>query len=80
MKINLELDLEKVNDLCNICDSSDFDVNIVAGSLIVDGCSVMGVMGLCDRTITIIPVTSDPVEIAAFYERVKPLGAYFVKE
>lgn len=80
MRILLNLDLEKVNDLCKICDTSLLDVNVVSGSLIVDGCSVMGVMGLCDRVVELKPVTTDPMEIAAFFERVKPLGAYFSKE
>ena len=75
-KIKLDLDLEQVNELCKICDSCSFDVNVSAGQLCVDGCSVMGVMGLTGRTVEITPITSDVEELADFISQVKELGAY----
>ena len=75
-KIKMDLDLEQVNDLCKICDSCSFDVNVIAGQLCVDGCSVMGVMGMTGRTVEIMPVTSDAEELADFISRVEELGAY----
>lgn len=78
--ILLYLDLEKVNDLCNICDMAPFDVSVISSNAIVDGSSVMGVMGLCDRTVELKPVTTNTIKITEFYKKVKPLGAYFSKE
>jgi len=74
--LKLDLDLEQVNDLCKICDSCGFDVNVSCGKLCVDGCSVMGVMGLTGRVVEIMPVTSDAEELADFISQVKELGAY----
>jgi len=75
--IKLDLDLEQVNDLCSICDTVPFDVNVTAGRLMVDGRSVMGVMGLCGRVVDIIPITSDQSAVADFFSRIQPLGAYY---
>ena len=75
-KIKLDLDLEQVNNLCKICDTCGFDVNVIAGQLCVDGCSVMGVMGMTGRTVEIVPVTSDIKALSEFIGRVKELGAY----
>ena len=74
--IKLDLDLEQVNDLCSICDGVPFDVNVSAGRLIVDGRSVMGVMGLCGRVVEITPITKDQGAITDFFNRIQPLGAY----
>lgn len=75
--IKLKLDLEQVNELCSICDSLPFDVNVCAGRLMVDGRSVMGVMGLCGRVVTIKPITTSASDIAKFFSRIEPLGAYY---
>ena len=76
MTIKLELDLEQVNDLCSICDEMPFNIDVCAGRLIVDGCSVMGVMGLCGKTVEIKPITHDIIQIVDFLNHIKPLGAY----
>lgn len=77
MTIKLDLDLEQVNDLCNVCDNVPFDVNVIAGRLMVDGRSVMGVMGLCGKIVTIVPITTDDEAIKEFFSRIQPLGAYY---
>ncbi len=67
--IVMNLTVDKVNKLCNICDAFDFDVNIVSGRVCVDGKSVMGVMKMCGRKVTVIPVTDDEDAWERFYQR-----------
>ncbi len=76
MEIRLDLTLDKVNKLCAICESLKFDVNVICGRVCVDGCSVLGVMEMCGRTVVLAPVTINDEEYDYFYERVKEVGAY----
>lgn len=75
-KIKMDLDITKVNKLCAICDALDFDVNVICGRLYVDGKSVMGVMEMCGRTVTLDPITYDKNELSRFFHQVEQLGAY----
>lgn len=75
----MKLDLDNVNALCQICDSSNFDVNVICGRVCVDGSSVMGVMEMCNRVVTLAPVTYSDKEYEEFFEKVKPLGAFKVE-
>ena len=75
----MKLDLNQVNKLCAICDSVDYDVNVICGRLCVDGRSVMGVMEMCGRVVVLSPVTQNEDEYNDFYNRVKEIGAYKTK-
>lgn len=74
--IKLYLDIDKVNKLCAICETCDFDVNVMCGRICVDGRSVMGVSQMCGRVVDLAPVTYDDYEVETFYRLVKDLGAY----
>ena len=76
MEIRMDLQIDKVNKLCAICDACNFDVNVISGRICVDGKSVMGVMKMCGRTVTISPVTLNDDEAEDFFNKIKPLGAY----
>lgn len=80
MEICLNLTIDKVNALCAICDSFDFDTNVIYGRVCVDGKSVMGVMEMCGRVVTLSPVTYDDFEREAFFRKVKEIGAYKMEE
>ena len=75
-EIRLNLTLDKVNRLCAICDALNYDVNVICGRLCVDGKSVMGVMEMCGRIVTLAPVTNDEHEIEDFFNKVQEVGAY----
>ena len=79
-KIKLDLTIDKVNTLCAICDSMDFDINVLCGRRCVDGKSAMGVARMCGRIVTLVPVTQDEYEIETFFRKVKNLGAYKSEE
>lgn len=74
--IYLDLKIDIVNKFCAICDSCDFDVDVVCGSRIVDGKSTMGVAQMCGRTVEIHPITDNAENIKTFFNRIKELGAY----
>lgn len=74
--IKLFLTIDKVEQLCGICDRLDFDVNVMCGRVCVDGRSVLGVTQMCGRVVDVIPVTQDPYEIESFYRSIQELGAY----
>lgn len=75
--IKMNLTVDKVNKVCNICDAFDFDVNIVSGRMCVDGKSVMGVMKMCGRDVVVIPVTDDEDMWDQFFQRLSTeVGAY----
>ena len=76
MEIQLKLDVTKVNPLCHICDTMPFDVNVISGRICVDGKSIMGVMEMCGRTVTLAPVTQDNTEFEMFFDKVQEIGAY----
>lgn len=75
-EIILNLDVSNVNKLCSICDSFDFDVNVICGRKCVDGKSVLGVMEMCGHKVVLAPVTTDDHEREAFFRRVKKIGAF----
>jgi len=75
-EIRMKLTVDKVNKFCAICDSLNIDVNVISGRLCVDGRSVMGVMEMCGRDVTLAPVTNDYFEIEEFFRKVSELGAY----
>lgn len=76
MRIMMDLDIDNINPLCSICDSYDFDTNIVCGIKCVDGKSTLGVMEMCGHTVEIVPVTNSIEEIEQFYKKLEALGAY----
>ena len=76
MEIRLKLDIDKVSPLCHICDTVPYDVNVICGRICVDGKSIMGVMEMCGRTVTLAPVTIDDDDYETFFDRVKKIGAY----
>lgn len=75
-EILLDLDIDKVNKLCSICDSMDCDINVMCGRICVDGKSVMGVAQMCGRIVSLIPVTDDDYIYETFYRKVAEIGAY----
>ena len=67
--------------LCNICDKykGKFDVDISCGSYSVDGNSVLGVLQLLGRVVTIEPITckiDDQESVERFINEVKELEEY----
>lgn len=73
--------IEQVNDLCNLCDryKSKFDVDISCGRYSVDGNSVLGVLQLFGRTVTVMPLVcedDDMESVREFIEGVKMLEDY----
>lgn len=72
---------ELVNDLCNLCDryKNKFDVDIVCGRYSVDGNSVLGVLQLFGRTVTVMPLVCENDDLESVYEfleGVRMLGDY----
>ena len=76
MEIRMKLDINQVNALCAICDAEDFDVNVMCGRICVDGRSVMGVMEMCGRVVTIVPITNDDFKVEEFFRKLEKIGAY----
>lgn len=75
--IKLQIQFNKVNKLCAICEAAPFDVDIVCDKYVVDGTSAMGVASLIGRTVTIHPVAvDDQRQIFDFYEKLTSIGAY----
>lgn len=74
--ICVKIKYEIINSLCGICDICPFDVDVVCGRYVVDGTSVLGVIGLIDHTVELKPLTTDINAINEFYKKVAPLGAY----
>lgn len=75
--IKLQIQFDKVNKLCAICEAAPFDVDIVCDKYVVDGTSAMGVASLIGRTVTIHPVAvDDQRQIFDFYEKLTTIGAY----
>lgn len=75
-EIKLPLTVENVNKLCAICDSFDFDTNVLCGRQCVDGKSIMGVMEMTGHVVTLSPVTYDLFEVEQFFRKVQTIGAY----
>lgn len=80
MKIMMDLTIDNVNPLCTICDTYDFDVNVVCGIKCVDGKSTLGVMEMCGHTVEIIPVVHDFDVVEEFYAKLSEVGAYLEEE
>ena len=78
--IKLDLTIDKVNHLCAICDSFDFDTNVLCGRRCVDGKSTMGVMGMVGHVVTLAPVTFDDYEVETFYRKAREIGAFKSEE
>lgn len=76
MEIKLRLDVNQAEQLCSICESVDYDVNVICGRVCVDGKSLVGVMKMCGRVVTLAPVTQDEDEYNNFFYLVKKIGAY----
>lgn len=75
--IKLQIQFDKVNKLCAICEAAPFDVDIVCGKYVVDGTSAMGVASLIGRTVTVNPVAiDDQRQVFDFYEKLTSIGAY----
>ena len=72
----MKLDISIANQLYKICDTCDFDVNIVCGRKCVDGKSIIGVMEMCGHIVTLAPVTPDEYSWEMFFHRVQEIGAY----
>ena len=80
MRIKMDLNIDNVNQLCSICDSCGFEVDIVCGIKCVDGKSTLGVMELCNHTVEIVPIAHDYNTISEFYSKIEELGAYMENE
>lgn len=75
--IKLQIQFDKVNKLCAICEAAPFDVDIVCGKYVVDGTSAMGVASLIGRTVVVNPVAvDDQHQIFDFYDKLNSIGAY----
>lgn len=75
--IKLQIQFDKVNKLCAICEAAPFDVDIVCGKYVVDGTSAMGVASLIGRTVVVNPVAvDDQHQIFDFYDKLTSIGAY----
>ena len=73
-EITLHLDPDKALKLVELCSESDFDVNVLCGSKCFDGESILSVMDLCGRTVTIAPVGVEDYEYEAFRAKIKEIG------
>lgn len=78
--IKLQLDINRIEDFCHICETFPFDVNVMCGRVAVDGKSIIGVAKMAGHIVDLIPVTQDEHEIESFYRAMKPLGAYKAEE
>ena len=76
MSIKLQLTVDKVNKFCSICEGLDYDVDVCYGRICVDGKSVMGVMEMCGRDVTITPLTDNKEDVDVFFSKVQDLGGY----
>lgn len=75
--IKLQIQFDKVNKLCAICEAAPFDVDIVCGKYVVDGTSAMGVASLIGRTVMVNPVSvDDQRQIYDFFDKLTSIGAY----
>ena len=63
--------LEDVNNLVKVCDRYDFYIDVIHGSQVVDGKSVLGVASLVGKFVTVIPQTDDEVVISKFESEIK---------
>lgn len=75
--IKMKMTVDKVNKFCAICDGLNFDVDVSCGRICVDGKSVMGVMEMCGRDVTISPITDDLEAVDMFFDKIKDLGGYY---
>ena len=75
--IKLQIQFDKVNKLCAICEAAPFDVDIVCGKYVVDGTSAMGVASLIGRTVMVNPVGAyDQRQVYDFFDKLTSIGAY----
>ena len=75
--IKLQIEFDKVNKLCAICEAAPFDVDIVCDKYVVDGTSAMGVASLIGRTVTVHPVAvDDQRQVYDFFDKLTSIGAY----
>lgn len=75
--IKLQIEFDKVNKLCAICEAAPFDVDIICGKYVVDGTSAMGVASLIGRTVTVNPVSvDDQRQVYDFFDKLTSIGAY----
>lgn len=75
--IKLQIQFDKVNKLCAICEAAPFDVDIICGKYVVDGTSAMGVASLIGRTVTVNPVSvDDQRQVYDFFDKLTSIGAY----
>lgn len=75
--IKLQIQFDKVNKLCSICEAAPFDVDIICGKYVVDGTSAMGVASLIGRTVMVNPVGADDQrQVFDFFEKLTSIGAY----
>lgn len=77
--IKLQIQFDKVNKLCSICEAAPFDVDIICDKYVVDGTSAMGVASLIGRTVTVNPVSVDNQrQVYDFFDKLTSIGAYQV--
>ena len=74
MNIYLNLSADNAEELCRICNEFECDINVIYGSICVDGKSLVGVMKMCNHIVQLSPVTSDEFLVEKFYREVVPIG------
>ena len=78
-KINLD-STDKCEQLCHLCNlyKEYLDVNLIHGSLFMDGASLMAVLALCFKKGVIIDVRChDESVLEDFYDGISAIGAYW---
>lgn len=72
-EITLWLDGNRAIKLVDLCNSCEYDVNVLYGRRCVDGKSIEGVLAMCGRPVTIAPVGVDDIEYELFRRKVQAL-------
>ena len=71
MKFNLTID--NAGRLCKLCQSCNYDINVMSGRVCVDGKSEIGVISMSGRIVDVIPVTYDNFEVMEFERKLDTL-------
>ena len=85
-KIYLDLKNDNADKVITICRSYEpyFDIDVKCGQMEIDPFSWLGVFGLVNHTVQVIPILGDKVDdldtVMKLYEELKPYGAYIKGE
>ncbi len=81
-KIYLDLKNDNAEKVVMICRSYEqyFDIDLKCGQMEIDAFSWLGVFGLVNHTVQVIPIIGDKADnldtVMQLYKELKPYGAY----